>query len=71
MNVRVKQLIKQAMSPSGDGGLGGTYLELNPEKLVELVVKECMECCYHLGRDSGPITADLNKIRISTLLEGI
>ena len=42
MKELVKTLIDQAMVPSGLEGLGGPHLELDPEKLVELVVKECV-----------------------------
>jgi len=37
------------------------------EMFVELIMKECVDCCYHMDKDSGPITADLIKIRIMSL----
>jgi hypothetical protein len=30
------------MEPTGVEGIRGSYMELNPEKLVELIVRECM-----------------------------
>ena len=42
MNERVAKLIERSMEPTGVEGIGGSYMELNPEKLVELIVRECM-----------------------------
>jgi hypothetical protein len=30
------------MEPTGVEGIGGSYMELNPEKLVESVVQDCV-----------------------------
>ena len=49
MNERINELVKQAMTPSGVEGLGGPYMELNPEKLAELIVRECAQ----LARDTN------------------
>lgn len=43
MNERVVKLIERSMEPTGVEGIGGSYMQLNPEKLVELVVQECIE----------------------------
>lgn len=42
MNERVSTLIKRSMEPTGVEGIGGSYMELNPEKLVESVVQDCV-----------------------------
>ena len=41
MNERIKKLYEQAMEPNGIEGLGGSYMELNPEKFAELIIREC------------------------------
>jgi hypothetical protein len=43
VNERIKELINQAMQSTGVEGLGGSYMELNPEKFAELIIRECME----------------------------
>ena len=43
MNERIQELMKQSMEPSGLEGLGGPYMELNPEKFAELIAKECCD----------------------------
>jgi hypothetical protein len=43
MNERIQALMKQAMESTGVEGLGGSYMELNPEKLAKLIVEECVE----------------------------
>ena len=40
MNERIQELMKQAMEPSGLEGLGGSYMELNPEKFAKLILGE-------------------------------
>lgn len=40
MNSIIKELIQKAKEPESEG-LGGYRYELNPEKLVQLVVQEC------------------------------
>ena len=42
MNERISKLIERSMEPTGVEGIRGSYMELNPEKLVELIVRECM-----------------------------
>ncbi len=42
MNERVAKLIERSMEPTGVEGIGGSYMELNPEKLVESVVQDCV-----------------------------
>ena len=42
MNERVAKLIDRSMEPTGIEGIGGPYMELNPEKLVESVVQDCV-----------------------------
>lgn len=39
------------------------------QKFAELIVKECADRCYHLGRDSGPVTASITRVRILAMLE--
>jgi hypothetical protein len=52
MNVDIFQLlINQATEPTGVDGLAGTYSELNPHKLIELVVSHCSECVRDVLRD--------------------
>jgi hypothetical protein len=41
MNERIRELMNQAMESTGIEGLGGSYMELNPEKFAELIVREC------------------------------
>lgn len=36
------KLIQQSMEPNGVEGLGGPYMEVNPEKLIQETVIECM-----------------------------
>jgi hypothetical protein len=33
--------MNQAMESTGVEGLGGSYMELNPEKFAELIILEC------------------------------
>jgi hypothetical protein len=42
MNERIKELMNQSMESTGVEGLGGSYMELNPKKFAELIVKECI-----------------------------
>jgi hypothetical protein len=42
MNERVAKLIERSMEPTGVEGIAGSYTELNPEKLVESVVQDCV-----------------------------
>jgi hypothetical protein len=34
------------MESTGVEGLGGSYMELNPEKFAKLVVQECIYVCH-------------------------
>ena len=43
MNKRIKELMNQAMEDSFMDGLGGPRMELNPEKLAELIVHDCVK----------------------------
>jgi len=45
MNERIRELINQSMESTGVEGLGGSYMELNPEKFAELIVQECVTIC--------------------------
>jgi hypothetical protein len=58
MNERIQKLMEQAVEPNGTEGLGGSYLDLNPEKFAELIIMECanqvplssfMRICNHFG----------------------
>ena len=40
MNERIQELMKKAMEPSGLESLAGPYMELNPEKFAELIIRE-------------------------------
>jgi hypothetical protein len=42
MNERISKLIQLAMESTGVEKTGNSYMELNPEKLVELVVQDCV-----------------------------
>jgi hypothetical protein len=53
---------------SGPFGLQQVNNKLDLEKFTELLIKECADCSYHVDRDSGPITADLIKVRIMSLI---
>lgn len=61
MNERIQELMKQAMEPSGLEGLGGPYMELNPEKFAELIVQECIHTVESHGGMGGAVAGD--KIR--------
>ena len=41
MNERIEKLAEQAMESTGVEGIGGSYMELNPEKFAQLIVQEC------------------------------
>ncbi|NDB36197.1 MAG: hypothetical protein EB023_12860 [Flavobacteriia bacterium] len=43
MNKTIQELVKQSMEPSGVDGLGGSYLELNPEKFAQLLVEALVD----------------------------
>jgi hypothetical protein len=43
MNERIREVMNQAMESTGVEGMGGCYMELNPEKFAELIVKECAD----------------------------
>jgi len=45
MNERIRELINQSMESTGVEGLGGSYMELNPEKFAELIIQECVTIC--------------------------
>ena len=49
MNERIKELMNQAMQSTGVEGLGGSYMELNPEKFAELIVRECIGIVENLN----------------------
>jgi len=49
MNERIKELMNQAMESTGVEGLGGSYMELNPEKFAELIVRECVKVLTQHG----------------------
>ena len=36
------------------------------QKFAELIVAECLDRCYHMRGDSGPVTADLIRLRIKS-----
>jgi hypothetical protein len=59
MNNHIKQLIKQATTTRYTGL--GEIDDLNPEKLVELVVAECAELMY--GRDENGNCKDGDTIK--------
>jgi hypothetical protein len=40
MNLRIRELINQAMESTGVEGLGGSYMELNPEKFAQLILQD-------------------------------
>ena len=42
MNERIQELMSQAMVATGIEGLGGSYMELDPMKFAELIVRECI-----------------------------
>jgi hypothetical protein len=71
MNERIEELIKQA-GPNSEGELhfaDRTNIHvIDVKKFAELLIQECADCSYHMGRDSGPITADLIKVRIMSLI---
>jgi hypothetical protein len=46
MNERIRELMNQSMESTGVEGLGGSYMELNPEKFAKLVVQECIYVCH-------------------------
>ena len=60
MNERIRELMKQAMEPSGILGVG-PYMELNTEKFAELIVKECIHTVESHGGMGGAVAGD--KIR--------
>lgn len=43
MNELVKELICSSMVSNGSEGLGGSYAEINPEKLVKFTVQDCAD----------------------------
>ena len=74
MNERIKNLLMEAGLFCYDDGtvslLGETHVgQPEIEKFAELIVRECSNRCYHLGRDSGPRTADLIRIRILAMID--
>lgn len=52
MNERIKELMNQSMESTGVEGLGGCYMELNPEKFAELIVRECIKICSDVEADT-------------------
>ena len=71
MNNRIQELAEQAsvttITINGNEFIvDGCYIvsPSNLKKFAELIVKECLDCCYHVGRDSGPVSVDLIRIRI-------
>jgi hypothetical protein len=52
MNERIRELMNQSMESTGVEGLGGSYMELNPEKFAKLVVQECI---YVLEKNISPL----------------
>jgi len=59
MNERIKDLMAQAMESSGVEGLGGSYMELNPEKFAKLIIKECCNIVEGFGDENCAYTADI------------
>lgn len=64
MNEQLKEMYIKVLSDSGNM----RWNIEDAEKFAELIVKICADRCYHMERDSGPITADLIKIRILSLI---
>lgn len=50
MNERIQELMNQAMESTGVEGLGGSYVELNPEKFAELIASDCANICEINGQ---------------------
>lgn len=48
MNEKLKALYEQSMEPTGVEGIGGAYMELNPEKFAELIINECCELVRYI-----------------------
>ncbi len=51
MNHYIQEMIDRSMEPTGVDGMAGAYLELNPHKLVELVVRRCAAIGEDVGGD--------------------
>lgn len=76
MNKLLKELELQAyiehesewIDPSSNMPVMVKGLEFSREKFAELIVRECAARCYHLGRDSGPVTAGLINVRILSMV---
>lgn len=65
MHIDIQQLlIDQATEPTGVDGLAGTYSELNPHKLIELVVAHCSECVRDVFREPQSTLEPKDAIRI-------
>ena len=65
MNERIRELIKQAMESTGVEGLGGCYMELNPEKFAELIVRECTSLLFKESERLYAYSSECNDIRHS------
>ena len=63
MNERIEELMKQAMEPSGLESLGGPYMELNPEKFAELIVKECVDIIADAVDHREPASTYVGRIK--------
>lgn len=48
MNNRIKELYEQSMESTGVEGIGGAYMELNPKKFAELIIKDCCELVRYI-----------------------
>jgi hypothetical protein len=72
MNANMLELYKQAQVPctaiDPSNNMPYETTCFSADKFAELIVKECADCAYHMEKDSGPITADLIKIRIMSLI---
>jgi hypothetical protein len=65
MNNRIKELMQEAMEPNGVEGIGGSYMEFNPERFAEMIIRECeLICCIAGARKDGYECANLIRERL-------
>lgn len=75
MNERLKKIAEAAGMQECSLGYGMPenvlWGDREIEQFAQLIIDECMEKAYHMGRDSGPVTADLIRVRIDAFKQNI
>lgn len=67
MNERIRELMNKSMEPTGLEGLGGSYMELNPEKFAELLIRECCDLFEQNTTPAEAVALMKNHFGISTV----